>query len=236
MCVQIPDLTPAAIAAALRTGKTSELNDAGEPGLNLRVGQRSASWSWKGRDMHGRVRRFGLGRYPQVGLAEARRRARALADAVRRGADPVAEARARRAARAAPKGHTLADLFALYARQVGAEIKSWPDMAKHAQRVFKAHLTTQLSALTLGALQMTVDAHPRPKSAAYAVRCLSPLLRWASAPGRGYVGRTLLDLKASAPRPVRQRVLGREELRALLPVLRERASDDVYAAGCTSSY
>jgi integrase len=231
MCAQIAALTPAAIAAAMRGGNACDLNDADEPGLCLRIGKRVATWSWRGRDALGRVRRFGIGRYPYIGLAEARRRARALADAVRRGADPVAEARARRAARQAPKGHTLADLFNLYGRQVGAGIKSWPDMERHARYVFRAHLGTPLAELTLAALQLTVDAHPKPKSAAHAARCLRPLLRWAAAPGRGYVDRDLLDLRASAPRPVRDRVLSREELRVLLPVLRERADDDIYAAG-----
>jgi integrase len=231
MCAQIAALTPAAIAAAARAGKACELNDADEPGLCLRIGKRVATWSWRGRDAHGRVRRFGLGRYPHIGLAEARRRARALADAVRRGADPVAEARARRAARQTPKGHTLADLFNLYGGQRGAGIKSWPRMALHARYVFRAHLDTPLAGLTLAALQLTVDAYPKPKSAAHATRCILPMLRWAAAPGRGYVDRSLLDLRTTAPRPVRDRVLSREELRALLPVLRERASTDVYAAG-----
>jgi integrase len=231
MCAQIVALlAPAAIAAAMRAGTACELNDADEPGLCLRIGKRVATWSWRGRDAHGRVRRFGLGRYPHVGLAEARRRGRALADEVRRGADPIAEARARRTVRQAPRGHTLKDLFVLYGRHVGAGIKSWPDMERHARYVFRAHLDTPLAALTLAALQLSVDAHPKPKSAAHATRCFRPLLRWAAAPGRGYIDRSLLDLKASAPRPVRDRVLGREELRALLPALRERANDDIYAA------
>jgi hypothetical protein len=102
-------LSPAAIRAIIRTahatGKGHVLND-DEPGLNLRIGIRVAAWTWLGHDAHGRVRRFSLGRYPHVGLAEARRRARSMADEVRRGADPVADARARRASANAPKGHT----------------------------------------------------------------------------------------------------------------------------------
>jgi integrase len=104
-------------------------------------------------------------------------------------------------------------------------------MERHARYVFRAHLDTPLASLTLSALQLTVDAHPKPKSAAHGLRCILPVLRWAAAAGRGYVRRDLLDLRASVPRPVRDRVLSREELRALLPVLRERADDDVYAAG-----
>jgi integrase len=229
MCAQISALTPAAIVAAMRAGEVHELNDAGEPGLCLRIGSRSATWSWRGRDAQGRVRRFGLGRYPNIGLAEARRRARAMADEVRRGADPVAQARARRAAQKQPTGATLADLFAIYAKRVGAGVKSWSVMERHARRVFKAHLEVPLANLTLGAMQMTVDEYAPPGSAAHGVRCILPMLRWAAAPGRGYVSRDLLDLRTSTPRPVRDRVLSRAELHAILPVLRERAATDVYA-------
>jgi integrase len=222
-----PTAVHAAIKAACATGRGRVLNDT-EPGLNLRVGVRVATWTWLGHDAHGRVRRFGLGRYPHIGLAEARRRARAMADEVRRGADPVAAARARRASLNAPTGHTLAQLLDLYGRQVGNDVKSWStQMDPQVRRVFGTHLDTPLASLSVGALQMTIDRHPKPKSAAFARSCLMPMLRWAAAPGRAYVDRALLDLRASAQKPVRDRVLSRDELRALLPVL--RAPGDVYA-------
>jgi integrase len=100
-------------------------------------------------------------------------------------------------------------------------------MEPHVRRVFREHLETPLASLNVGALQLTVDRHPRPKSAAFGLRCLGPVLRWAAAPGRAYIDRALLDLRASAPKPVRDRVLSRDELRALLPVL--RTSGDPYA-------
>jgi integrase len=151
-----------------------------------------------------------------------------MADEVRRGSDPVAEARARRASVNAPKGHTLAELLDLYGRQAGANTKSWPaQMDPHVRRVFRAYLDVPLASLSVGALQMTIDDYPRPKSAAFGVRCLMPVLRWAAAPGRTYVDRALLDLRASAPKSSRDRILSREELRALLPVL--RASKSIYA-------
>jgi integrase len=74
---------------------------------------------------------------------------------------------------------------------------------------------------------MTIDEHAKPKSSSFGLRCLMPVLRWATAPGRAYVDRALLDLRASASKPVRDRVLSREELGRLLPVL--RASDNTYA-------
>jgi integrase len=151
-----------------------------------------------------------------------------MADEVRRGADPVAEARARRASVIGSNGHTLAQLLDLYGRQVGSRTKSWrTQMDPHIRRVFNAHLGAPLESLSAGALQMTVDEHVRPKSATFGLRCLLPVLRWAAAPGRAYVDRSLLDVRASAPKPVRDRVLSREELGQLLPVL--RVSDNIYA-------
>jgi integrase len=172
------------------------------------------------------VRRFGLGHNPTIGIAEARRKARALAEVVRAGADPVRDARTRReGSKARSHGNTLATLLVLYGRQQGASIKSWAaQMEPQITRVFRAHLDTPLRDLTLGALQLTVDNHPRPKSASFGVRCLMTVLRWAAAAGRQYAAPDLLYLKASAPKPRRDRVLSRDELTRVLPALRADSS------------
>jgi integrase len=184
-----------------------------------------------GRDADGRVRRFGLGHSPTIGIAEARRKARSLAEEVRAGADPVRLARARRNdAKAQQRGETLATLLALYGRQQGASVRSWAtQMEPQIKRVFRSHLDTPLCNLTVGALQLTVDDHPKPKSASFGVRCLMTVLRWAAAAGRRYVARDLLDLKASAAKPRRNRVLSRDELARVLPALRADVSP--FAAG-----
>jgi integrase len=227
MPATIPETAIAAAtrqAAAIR--RRVALNDPGQPGLCLRITPGGIrTWSWVGRDTKGRVRRFGLGRYPAIGLREARAEARAMAEEVRKGADPVRDARAARAK--PPKGHTLADLLTLYGRQVGSAVKSWPQMEAQIRRVFRLHLDIALAALTVGALQLTVDAHPKPKSASFGVRCLLTVARWACVPGRGYVTRELLDLRASAAKPKRDRVVSRDELAKLLPAL--AASDSPYA-------
>lgn len=230
-CDMRTTLTPTLINAAIKaaaTGKTAAFNDPIAQGLNLRVGRRRATWTWLGRDIEGRVRRFTLGHWPHVGLAEARRRARTMADEVRRGADPVRDARASRARMKAPVGHTLSGLLDLYGRQVGKDVKSWaPQMEPQIRRVFRAHLETPLANLSVGALQMTVDDHEKPKSASFGLRCLLTVLRWAASSTRGYIDRAFLDLRASAKKPSRDRVLTRDELGKLLPVL--RASDSPYA-------
>ena len=108
-------LTPTAINAAIRATRAGEstkaINDPITPGLNLRVGKKRTTWTWLGRDAEGRVRRFPLGRYPHVGLAEARRLAREMSHDAPRGADPIRDARAARRRTDAPTGHTLADLW-----------------------------------------------------------------------------------------------------------------------------
>jgi integrase len=223
-------LTPSAINAAIRAARAGEtvkaINDPTTPGLNLRVGKQRTTWTWVGRDSQGRVRRFPLGRYPHVGLAEARRKAREMGHDAPRGADPIRDARASRARM--PVGHTLADLLDRYGHQ-GNVAKSWStQMAPQIKRVFKAHLDTALAALRVGDLQLTVDRHDKPKSASFGARCLLTVLRWAVAPGRAYVERDLLGLQTSAPKPSRDRVLSREELAKLLPALRASASP--YAA------
>jgi integrase len=213
-------LAPATIGAAVKAGLAGTLNDT-EPGLRLWIGTGgTATWQWRGRDGAGRVRTFGLGHFPQVGLSEARRLARQMGHRVRyEGADPVAAARARRTSAKTLPGNTLAGLLDLYGR--GERAASWASqMRPQIERVFRQHLDTPLFRLTLGELQFIADNHPKPKSASFGVRCLLTVLRWAAAAGRSYVGREMLDLQAPAGRPTRDRVLSREELAKLLPVLR----------------
>jgi integrase len=225
------NLSPAGIRAAIHDAKKIkkrlQLNDPNTPGLNLRIAPSGrATWTWMGRDADGRVRRFSLGHTPGIGIAEARRKARKLAEQVHQGADPVRESRARRKdIDARKRGDTLATLLNLYGRQQGSRIKSWAtQMEPQIKRVFRSHLDTPLGQLLLGALQITVDDHPKPKSASFGVRCLMTVLRWAAAAGRQYVARDLLNLTAPAAKPRRDRVLSKDELARILPALLADAS------------
>ena len=70
--------------------------DAGYPALALRVTARGVrSWVYFGR-VHGKIKRATLGRYPDLGLMQARRKAGETADAMRQGVDPAAAKRAAR--------------------------------------------------------------------------------------------------------------------------------------------
>jgi integrase len=228
------NLTEPAITAATRRAATQSeritLADLGQTGLQLRITPTGArSWVLFCRDSAGKPRRFLLGRYPEIGLAQARRAASALREQVRLGADPIAAARQKRA-EARANSEPVADmrtLIGLYAQQRGGKLRSWAEHQRRIESVFAKQLDTALADLRLGALQLQADRWPAQYSAAAAVRYLRPILRWASAPGRGYVGRDLIELAVPATVARRERVLDRDELSRLLPVL--LASQSAYA-------
>lgn len=92
--------------------------------------------------------------------------------------------------------------------------------------MFKAHLGKALATLRAGDLQLTADSHRAQQSAAAAVRYIRPVLKWGAQ--RGYLGPEVAVLHPPATVQRRDRVLSREELAALLPVL--AASERPYAA------
>ena len=226
-------LTDTAIQAAAKRvaadGKRLDLSDAALPGLRLRLTPSGVkSWVLACRDTLGRMRRFPLGEYPGLGISEARDAARTMRVEVRKGADPVAEARHKRLiGREAQDGiGTLAALLDLYGAKHGATLKSWPECRRRIDGVFAHHIKRPLAALKAPGLQLTADAHKSAQSAAAAVRYVRPVLKWAAK--RGYVPAETAVLHPPATVQRRDRVLSREELAALLPVL--AASDRPYAA------
>lgn len=226
-------LTETAIkAAAKRTeaqGLRMELSDAALEGLRLRLTPGGArSWVLACRDPLGRMRRFPLGQHPTMGIADAREAARATRAEVRKGADPVADARRKRAiGRDARNGiGTLTALLDLYATKQGANLKSWPECRRRIDSVFASHLARPLATMKLADLQMTADAWTSPQSAAAAVRYLRPVLKWAAQ--RQYAPVELAGIVPTTTVKRRQRILSQEELATLLPVL--VASERPYAA------
>jgi integrase len=237
-------ITETAISAAVKRANEGkrriELADKELPGLRLRVtpaGKKSPksakTWSLMTRDHEGRLRRFPLGVHPSMGVAAAREAARALrpgireADAEKR-IDPVAAARRERAiGRDAREGvGTLAALIDLYERKKGGHLKSWPECRRRIESVFAALLKRPITTMKLSALQLAADSWPSGQSAAAAVRYIRPMLKWASEAGRGYCGRDLADISPPAVVRRRERVLSRDELSRLLPVL--TASESPY--------
>ncbi len=226
-------LTDTAITAAAKraaeTNQRSDLSDATLPGLRLRLTPAGGrSWVLACRDTLGGMRRFPLGNHPTMGIAEAREAARRMRAEVRKGADPVVEARRTRAiGQEARNGvGTLTAVLDIYAKQRGSNLKSWPECRRRIDHVFAVHLSKPAAMLTAADLQMTADGHASHQSAAAAVRYIRPVLKWAAQ--RRYVAAETAVLDPPATVRRRVRLLSGSELAALLPVL--RASSRPYAA------
>jgi integrase len=177
------------------------------------------------------MRRFPIGSYPGKGISEARSDARALHTRVKHeGADPVAERRRERAINDAAKAGigTLTAVLDTYGEKRGNQQRAWPESRKRINLVFKGLLGRPVTTLTLADLQLAADNYAFPKSAAFAVRTLRPALKWAAQPGRKYVPAELANLSTSETVERRKRVLTRDELARLLPIL--RSSSRPYAA------
>jgi integrase len=225
-------LTESAITKAIREvseGTRRDLADAGCPGLRLRLTPAgSATWVLACRDRLGRMRRFPVGGYPDKGISEARSEARALHTRVKRdGADPVAERRRDRAMGAAARVGigTLGSALDIYGEKRGNGQKSWGEARKRIDLAFKALLGKPVASLSASDFQMVVDAYPSEASAGFVVRSIRPALKWAAQ--RGYLSEDLARIRPPAPVKHRKRILTRDELGTLLPVL--RASSRPYA-------
>lgn len=223
----ITRLTETAISAAVRKsadeGRRIELADATLRGLRLRLtptGRRT--WVLGMRDAAGASRRYTLGDHPAMGISEARDAARLMRSKVKAGGDPIIDAKRGRAeAREGRAGvGTLSALIDHYGRQKGAALKSWPEYRRLIATVFAPLMARPLPKITVADIQMMADAYSAPQSASGAVRCLRPILKWAAAPGRAYVPPTLTTITPPASVNRRERVLTRDELAKVLPVLR----------------
>ena len=174
------------------------------------------------------MRRFPLGSFPAMSISDARHAARAMHTKVKRdGVDPVADRRRDRTiGRAAKQGvGTLSALLALYGEMRAGELRTWAEMTRRVQSVFKSLLPHPLATLTATGLQMEADRYPAKQAAAAAMRYIRPVLKWAAI--RGYVAPSVAVLRPPATVKRRNRTLSRDELRALLPAL--RASSRPYA-------
>jgi len=219
-----------AVKQASESKKRIELVDAGHAGLRLRITPKGGkSWVLACRDTLGRMRRFLLGTHPKMGVSDAREAARVTWAAVRKGADPVAEARRTRAiGKDAREGvGTLAALIELYGKKRGVGLKSWPESKRRIESVFARQLKKPVATMKASDLQFEADNWDSAQSAAAAVRYLRPVLKWASDGGRKYAARDLADLTPPATVGRRERVLSRDELTRLIPAL--RTSDRPYA-------
>jgi integrase len=156
-----------------------------------------------------------------MGLKEARDAARTLREQVRHGHDPIAEARQRRAeARRVVEVDeglvTLIGVVDAYGKAIGASRRSWAAARRQISNVFGRKLTRPVAEITSAELQLVVDAHPSVTSAGAATRYLRPILRWAAKRGLIPAGIAAAIEQPEGAQRVRQRVLSRDEVRAIL--------------------
>ena len=116
--------------------------------------------------------------------------------------------------------------FSRSMRRSGGELKRWSEARRSVEVVFKTLLSRPLVTLAARDFQMLADGYKAQHSAGAAVRYVRPILRWGAT--RGYVATEVATIHLPAPVKRRKRILTRDELAALLPVL--RASSRPYAA------
>lgn len=220
MPIRVPPLSAKALAAVRPSNKTVELVDGYMPGLRVRIlpsGKRA--WSLNIRDSKGVRRRFsfGLG----LSLADARRKAEQIRQAIHEGADPTNERRAARArANGARDGQgTVGALLDTYfGKGPGAQQRTKTAAKQVIQTVFAAILNKPALDLQGPELQLIADHWRSATTASLAIRLMRPCLKWGEKRRLVPLGIAAVLEQPAAIRS-RDRVLSGEELRAIWPHL-----------------
>jgi integrase len=217
---RVPALSAKALAATRPGAEPVELVDGHIPGLRVRIHPSGArTWSLNIRDATGTRRRFDVG--AGLGLAEARRRAEELRRSIREGANPTTERRAaRQRTQAARDGvGTLGALFeAYFLKGPGRERRRAAKTLRLLKTVFSGLLNKPALDVSRAELQRLADSWRSPTSASLAVRLARPCLKWAER--REQVAKGTSDLETVGTVGKRERVLSRDEIKAIWPCLR----------------
>jgi integrase len=216
---RVPPLSAKTLAAVRPSGRLIELVDGYVAGLRVRVlPSGTRTWSLNIRDSRGVRRRFDVG--ADLSLSEARRKAEQLRKSVRDGADPTLERRTRRL-RAQAAGDGVGTFRALlenyFTKGPGSQRRKALRTRQIIQTVFEKVLDDAAVNLDRAKLQLLADSWRSAQTAALAVRCLRPCLKWAER--RTLVSPGAADLEPPAQVGKRSRVLTNNELRAIWPHL-----------------
>jgi integrase len=179
------------------------------------------TWSLRVRDSFGRLRRFPLGHFPDIGVSAARRAARTTRAAVEAGGDPIADRRAKRDAGAALRAGvgTFRSVIDQYEREAKPP-KTWFTAAgrRRVERVFSSLYSMPVATMKPSDILRARDGYAGSEGAAdNAIRALKPVLSWAAQ--RDYVPAVLATVKVGSGVAERGRVLDRAELRRVFPLL-----------------
>ena len=217
---RVPPLSARALAAIKPSAKPIELVDGYVSGLRVRIlPSGTRTWSLNIRDHKGIRRRFDVG--AGLGLSEARVKAEQLRKGVRDGADPTSERRAgRQRAQAARDGvGTLRALLESYfTKGPGSKQRRAGKTKRLLETVFAKVLDDGVLDLDRTRLQLIADGWKSSQTASLAVRSLRPCLKWAER--RAFVSAGTADLEPPTKVGKRDRVLTRDELRAIWLQLR----------------
>lgn len=197
-----------------------ELGDGLLPGLRVRISRGGRFWSLNIRNAKGERRRFDVG--DNISLAEARRRAETLKQAIKHGADPTGERRdIRQRTKDARAGiGTFRSVIDAYFDGDGASLRTKDEQRARIRHVFLKHLDQSATEITVQQLQLAADAHSSASSASRAITYLKPVARWAAK--RGLMQRGFSELEKPMERSFEeggQTVLDRDTLALVLPEL-----------------
>jgi integrase len=226
MAKRVPALTAAALAKIKPDpARTLEFVDGDVPGLRLRVTSKGKrTWSLNIR-AKGVMRRFEVG--AELGLSQARAKAKVIRQRVADGFDPTAERRANRARAMSAKlgiGTFGATVDAYFTVGNGAGLKTRAEQSQRIKSVFRAHLDRPAMEVQSPELQCAVDAHPGKVAAARAVGYVSPVIKWAAKRG---LMQSAFDLEKPLLDSPTQTVLEYADLAKLWPTL-----TDAYGRCC----
>jgi integrase len=161
-----------------------EIWDKGQPGLGLRVTEKGVkTWVVVYR-VGGKQRRLTLGRYPAVGLKEARQAAREALLQVQAGIDPVAQQQEVETQAAVERADTFGHLAARYlSEHVARKALRWADLERILNRDVLPFIGDKpLNALTKRDVQRVIDpiaARGAGVQANKTLEVLSRIFNWA---------------------------------------------------------
>ena len=200
-----------------------EYFDAETPGLCLRITSDGVkTWALMYRH-HGRKRRLTLGRFPDLGLADARGKAVRARGRILGGADPAAEKHDERAT----YGDTVGALFTLFTQHYERR-KSWPELRRiYEHDVLPVWRHRRVQDITRREIRDLVEqkAKTAPIMAHRLLARISRLFTFALE--RDWIqANPTFRMRRPSPETSRDRVLSRSELKKLWRVLHQTDAKD----------
>lgn len=190
-----------------------ELSDDAQRGLKFRLTEKGvATWSLQV-TLRGRKRRFTIGPYPEIGLAEARDRAARLLIEVIDGRDPVKERRSANSKAEITVQAALDDYDKLH---LAPNLRTGAERRRQLEQSLADHLPQPAADLTRTDIQRIIDekASRAPVAANRLRAALSAFLSWCWR--RGYVESNFALATSRAAKEIsRDRVLSLSEIHKL---------------------